>query len=341
MTLRPDRLLTNVIKHCHGVQIDNGIYARQEEGDNMYMWTGVFAGMPDGAYDGHSFLFRIVVPENFSFSPPRIEFITEVHHPLCRNGKTFDLDVLGHCWSPALCIRATLLMVQRVLQNPLDPDVLIEGCIPNPSWSNDFAQHRHEMMTPAPHRFKLLHLLFEAATFGASSLVPVPDWYQHWYPHHWHQCQDLDGAHFLKAIRQCAAMDLSLGPDSQVFLGAWLRFLAWLNQAYSRLQDQGGTNPHRNIECSYRGSAKAAWASEAQLLLRQLYWLSGLRVFIVTATLVRPRNDSRHRWALPQRMLRHIALFLTTSSRYDHWVIEVPEPGQRPEGAAHDARAVL
>merc|ERR1711862_689368 len=104
-------------------------------------------------------------------------------------------------------------------------------------------------------------------------------------------------------------MDLNLRPENPDLLEAWQRFLAWLTQALSSLQDQPtNLTPQNATHCSERmfHVAKEAWEIEAQLLLGQLYRLSGLRTLVIA----RSRNFVSQSLGLPRNILRHIALFL-------------------------------
>ena len=101
----------------------------------MYMWSGCIDGPDNSAYAGGKFRFRLDLPPDYPYSPPRMFFETKVYHPNIKStsddSKTpfgiVCIDILqkDKGWSPTLTIEKILLSVMSLLTDP-NPDHPLE-----------------------------------------------------------------------------------------------------------------------------------------------------------------------------------------------------------------------
>ncbi|PPQ63868.1 hypothetical protein CVT24_009494 [Panaeolus cyanescens] len=83
-------LLRN-IQHC-----PLGMYVLPSS-SNIYVWDVVFF-IHQGYYADSVFKFRITFPQNFPESPPVVDFVTEVFHPLVSHTGSFNLGYHYKHW---------------------------------------------------------------------------------------------------------------------------------------------------------------------------------------------------------------------------------------------------
>ena len=93
--------------------------------DDVYKWNASILGPEGSPYEGGLFHLKIVIPNNYPFSPPKIEFETKVFH--CNIGSRGDicLDLLKEKWSPALTISKLLLCICSLLDDPNPNDLMV------------------------------------------------------------------------------------------------------------------------------------------------------------------------------------------------------------------------
>ena len=48
--------------------------------NNLYHWTGFIFGPRDSPYDGGIFRIEIFLPDDYPYSPPKVNFITKIYH---------------------------------------------------------------------------------------------------------------------------------------------------------------------------------------------------------------------------------------------------------------------
>ncbi|KAH0473284.1 MAG: uncharacterized protein KVP18_001493 [Porospora cf. gigantea A] len=100
---------------------DDMIFVETVDND-LYHWRARIHGPHGTVYEGGIFDLDIMVPEDYPYQPPRIQFDTKVWHPnVSSQTGMICLDILKAEWSPALTIRTTLLSIQALLSCP-EPD---------------------------------------------------------------------------------------------------------------------------------------------------------------------------------------------------------------------------
>ena len=80
--------------------------------NNFRHWIANIKGADDSCYEKGDFELDIVIPNEYPYKPPKIQFITKIWHPNV-SSKTgmICLDILKDEWSPALSIRTSLLSI--------------------------------------------------------------------------------------------------------------------------------------------------------------------------------------------------------------------------------------
>ena len=102
-----------------------GIYAVPKE-DNIRHFDVSITG-PDGSpYEGGLFKLELYLPEDYPMDPPKIYFNTRIYHPNIDKKGRICLDIIKKNWSPALQLKAVLLSIQSLLNEPNFEDPLDE-----------------------------------------------------------------------------------------------------------------------------------------------------------------------------------------------------------------------
>ncbi|VDQ07703.1 unnamed protein product [Trichobilharzia regenti] len=71
----------------------------QPSSNDMMHLHGRIKGPPDTPYAGADFKLDIVIPENYPFVPPKVQFITKIWHPNISSATgVICLDVLKDQW---------------------------------------------------------------------------------------------------------------------------------------------------------------------------------------------------------------------------------------------------
>tara|TARA_B110000208_G_scaffold189038_1_gene249828 strand:- start:6447 stop:6896 length:450 start_codon:yes stop_codon:yes gene_type:complete len=91
--------------------------------DNYYKWSAQIYGPEGTPYYGGIFKLNILFPTEYPFTPPKINFTTQVYHPNINKSGSICLDILKDKWSPALTITKVLISICSLLNdpNPSDP----------------------------------------------------------------------------------------------------------------------------------------------------------------------------------------------------------------------------
>ena len=50
--------------------------------DNLLNWVGTIAGPKDTVYEALSFKISLKFPQNYPMSPPNVQFLTPIFHPV-------------------------------------------------------------------------------------------------------------------------------------------------------------------------------------------------------------------------------------------------------------------
>ena len=94
--------------------------------DNPRYFNVVISGPKDSPYEGGKFHLQLYLPEEYPMVPPKCIFMTKIYHPNIDFLGRICLDILKKNWSPALQIRAVLLSIQSLLNEPNTADPLNE-----------------------------------------------------------------------------------------------------------------------------------------------------------------------------------------------------------------------
>ena len=125
-----------IIKETQKLKKDpiNGILA-EPFSDNPRYFNVVITGPKDSPYEGGKFHLQLYLPEEYPMVPPKCIFMTKIYHPNIDFLGRICLDILKKNWSPALQIRAVLLSIQSLLNEPNTADPLNEKV--NDHWLKD------------------------------------------------------------------------------------------------------------------------------------------------------------------------------------------------------------
>ncbi len=80
------------------------ISAGPVEDSNIYVWGATIMGPSESPYSGGIFSLQIIIPTDYPFTPPKVQFVTKISHPNVRPDGSVCLDILKDQWSPALTI---------------------------------------------------------------------------------------------------------------------------------------------------------------------------------------------------------------------------------------------
>ena len=116
-----------IIKETKKLKQDpiKGIICEQVE-DNPRYFKVVIDGPSGSPYEGGHFHLQLYLPEEYPMVPPKCLFMTKIYHPNIDFLGRICLDILKKNWSPALQIRAVLLSIQSLLNEPNTEDPLNE-----------------------------------------------------------------------------------------------------------------------------------------------------------------------------------------------------------------------
>jgi ubiquitin-conjugating enzyme E2 N len=125
-----------IIKETKKLESDPivGIYATPVPENPRYFNVSI-SGPKDSPYDGGLFKLQLYLPEEYPMVPPKCLFMTKIYHPNIDFLGRICLDILKSNWSPALQIRAVLLSIQSLLNEPNTADPLNEKV--NEHWLRD------------------------------------------------------------------------------------------------------------------------------------------------------------------------------------------------------------
>ncbi|CAH2059736.1 unnamed protein product [Thlaspi arvense] len=88
---------------------------------NFSRWEATIIGPASCPFENGVFAVAILIPTEFPFEPPKINFKTKIFHPNINENGEISVDILGPRWSPALTINLVLLSICSVLSDPVEP----------------------------------------------------------------------------------------------------------------------------------------------------------------------------------------------------------------------------
>lgn len=118
-------LKKNPVENCVAIPDDN----------NIFHWKAQIYGPVNTPYHGGIFNLDILFPNDYPFSPPKINFDTKVYHPNINSTGSICMDILKDNWCPVMTINKILLSICSLLNDP-NPDDPLEPEIAN-EFKND------------------------------------------------------------------------------------------------------------------------------------------------------------------------------------------------------------
>ena len=105
--------------------------------DDIYSWVGCIDGPDDSVYAGGKFRFKMTLPSDYPYSPPKLRFETKIYHPNIqstgdhKHGFAVCIDILHKLWSPSLSIDKVLLSIRSLFTDPnpehgLEAEIVME-----------------------------------------------------------------------------------------------------------------------------------------------------------------------------------------------------------------------
>jgi ubiquitin-conjugating enzyme E2 D/E len=116
------------LKELADIQRDppDGIAAGPENESDIKIWRARILGPKDSPYEGGEFYLKVQFPDDYPFSPPKINFITKMYHPNINARGGLCLGILEKVyWSPALTIARVLQSITALLTDPNASDPLV------------------------------------------------------------------------------------------------------------------------------------------------------------------------------------------------------------------------
>lgn len=101
-----------------------GFYARPERledgSTNLMHWAAGIPGKKGTIWEGGLFKLRLLYPDDFPSSPPKVQFHPVLFHPNVYPSGTVCLSILNaeQDWNPTVTLKNILLGVQDLLNNP-------------------------------------------------------------------------------------------------------------------------------------------------------------------------------------------------------------------------------
>ena len=108
-----------------------GVAAWPADEDRIDKLQAQIVGPPDTPYAAGVFRLEIDIPARYPFEPPKVRFLTPIHHPNIDSGGRICLDTLKSqpkgSWQPSVNL-STLLTTIRLLMSEPNPD---DGLMPD------------------------------------------------------------------------------------------------------------------------------------------------------------------------------------------------------------------
>lgn len=118
LTKRDKKLLFEYLEQNNSNFIDFSIHD-----DNCYLWKIIFFGPSDSPYKDGRIILTLNIPSDYPFKPPKVQFLTDIYHPLFRIHYHNLSSICAFCtqlngWTPAITIPTFIQATLDALQNP-------------------------------------------------------------------------------------------------------------------------------------------------------------------------------------------------------------------------------
>ncbi|KAI4116141.1 MAG: hypothetical protein Q9193_003096 [Seirophora villosa] len=101
------------------------------QNDDLYRWIVTMTGPEDSPYAGGNFKINVILPIEYPFKPPKINWQTKIYHPNVTNDEkgSMCLGLLRDGeWKPNSTLAVALEYVRQLLVEP-NPDDPVEQAI--------------------------------------------------------------------------------------------------------------------------------------------------------------------------------------------------------------------
>ncbi|KAL9651497.1 hypothetical protein ABK040_001443 [Willaertia magna] len=124
------RVLINQIKKLQKEPVD-GFHCELIDESNVYEWVVYIKGTPDTPYEGAIYQAKLSFPEDYPFSPPKLQFTSDFWHPNIYDDGRVCISILhppgedemsgesaAERWNPTQTPETILLSVISLLSDP-------------------------------------------------------------------------------------------------------------------------------------------------------------------------------------------------------------------------------
>lgn len=92
--------------------------------EDISFWRVLLEGHPDSPFVGGIFAVDIVLPNDYPFKPPKINFHTPIYHCNVNTNGAICLDILKDSWSPSLSVFKCLESIRALMADPNPDDAM-------------------------------------------------------------------------------------------------------------------------------------------------------------------------------------------------------------------------
>lgn len=68
---------------------------QNDPASDPFTWFAILKGPPGSPYEAGTFKLKLVIPDEYPFKPPRVEFLTQIFHPNIGGNGEICLDILN------------------------------------------------------------------------------------------------------------------------------------------------------------------------------------------------------------------------------------------------------
>ncbi|KIK59840.1 hypothetical protein GYMLUDRAFT_44311 [Collybiopsis luxurians FD-317 M1] len=120
MTSTALRRIQKELRDINNQPVDNLSVEPKE--DNIFEWNCSITAESDSPYKGGTFKFTLILPSNFPFKAPSVQFKTKIYHPGINEEGAICVPILRDEWKPSVTLATVLSVIQEKLNNPSPDD---------------------------------------------------------------------------------------------------------------------------------------------------------------------------------------------------------------------------